>query len=137
MSQVLEKPFDLATHNGFITVLNPASGEHRTFRVRRRPDDSKFAPGKRTVGLLTGSDNESDYRDFGFVGDDGRIWLWKKHRGQKAYEWFARCLSNPERFTHLVEFNFEERCRRCNRQLSTPESCARGIGPDCAEKEGL
>ena len=124
-------------YGGYITIKSLESGEHRTFRVRRRRDDAKFAPGERTVGLLVGQDNTSDYRDFAFVGDNGRVFLWRSVRGQSFYEWVAKCLNNPERFLHKVEFNFDARCRRCLRPLTTPRSVELGLGPDCAELEGF
>lgn len=134
---VATKPFDLSLHNGILTIQSAATNEHRTFRIRRRKDNSKFAPGQRTVGLLVGADNQNDYQDFGFVTDDGRIILWKKHRDSAFYVWVAKCLSNPERYVDKVRFNFEARCRRCSRPLSDPLSCSVGLGPECRQKEGI
>ena len=134
---VNEKPFDLSLHNGILTIQNPASGEHRTFRIRRRSEKSKFAPGQRTVGLLVGSCNQTDYQEFAFVGDDGRVILWRKHRESAFYQWVAKCLTNPERYVEKVAFNFEARCRRCSRVLSTPDSVSVGLGPECRGKEGM
>ena len=131
----VDRPFDIATHNGFITVLSKASGEHRTFRVRTQADDAKFAPGSRVVGLLVGPDNTADYQDFGFVTEDGRIILWKRYRDSEFYGWVARMLANPERWTAKCEFNFDGRCRKCNRPLTDPTSVALGIGPKCRGDE--
>ena len=69
----------VATHNGTITIYNPATDAHRTFRIRTQPDDSDFAPGQRVVSLLVGPDNESDYQGFGFVSY-GRIAVWHSRR---------------------------------------------------------
>ena len=56
---------DLRRYNGAITVTNPATGNHRTFRIHTvRTGGLK---GSRVVGLLIGSNNESDYLSFGFV----------------------------------------------------------------------
>lgn len=133
MSALQEQLFSIRTHNGFVTMLSKKTNEHRTFRIWSQGKDSKFMPGKRLLGLLVGSDNESDYRSFGVLGDDGQIHLWKKHQGDKFFQWAAMALMNPERFTDRVEFSFDARCRKCNRLLTCPESVASGIGPVCAE----
>lgn len=129
------KPFEIKTHNGIITMKSMKTGEHRTFRIRTMKQDSKFLPGKRVVELLQGPDNESDYRSFGMIGDDGRVYLWKKHQGQAFYVWVASALQSPDRYVDRVEFSFEGRCRRCNRLLSDPDSVASGIGPTCSGVE--
>lgn len=129
------KPFEIKTHNGIITMKSMKTGEHRTFRIRTMKQDSKFLPGKRVVELLQGPDNESDYRSFGMIGDDGRVYLWKKHQGQAFYVWVASALQSPEHYVDRVEFSFEGRCRRCNRLLSDPDSVASGIGPTCSGVE--
>lgn len=135
MTAVLEKPFDIATHNGIVTMRSLRTGEHRTFRIWTKSKESNFMPGRRVVGLLSGPDNESDYRAFGVMDDDGRIHLWRKHQGERFYQWAAAALSAPEQFLHQVEFSFDGRCRRCNRLLTDPDSVASGIGPHCAGQE--
>ena len=67
--------------NGTFTMTNRESGEHRTFQIRTQPDDAKFAPGKRVIALLRGPDNESDYQPFGFVSEDGTIYVWRSKQG--------------------------------------------------------
>lgn len=129
---------NIATHNGFVTVKSARTGDHRTFRIATQADDAKFAPGRRVVSLLTGPDNETDYRGFGFLdaAPDGRvkITVWKKCRGGQ-FEALAEMLENlpAHEAAGQVSVNFDARCRRCNRTLTTPESVASGIGPVCAE----
>ena len=131
MQVVTDKLFSVRTHNGFVTMTSHRTGEHRTFRVWTQKPDAKFMAGKRLVGLLVGPDNESDYRSFGVLGDDGQIYLWKKHQGDKFYQWVALALVHPERFTEKVAYSFDGRCRRCNRLLTDPVSVSEGIGPTC------
>ena len=129
--------FSVATHNGTITIQNPATGNHRTFRVRTQPADAKFAPGERIVSLLTGSDNESDYTGFGFVADDGRIRVWTSKRAADGgvFVKFADMLTRPDHYESLgCRYLWSERCRKCNRRLTTPESVAAGIGPKCQQR---
>lgn len=126
--------FDIRTHNGRITASNPATGNHRTFRVRTQPQDAKFAPGKRVVSLLVGPDNESDYQGFAFVDEFG-IQVWRSKLGG-VYETYARMLANPDAWAEKgVEWQFEGRCRVCNRALTDPVSIELGIGPVCREQD--
>jgi len=127
--------FTIATHNGKITVTNPA-GDHRTFQIKTQKADAKFAPGERIVGLLIGQDNQNDFQSFGFVKDDGRVVVWSKYRGTQ-FERLAKMLTNAESEAERfgLEFLWSATCRRCNRELTTPESIKSGIGPTCAEKE--
>lgn len=126
--------FDVRIHNGMITIHNPGTGQHRTFRVRTQADDAAFAPGKRVVQLLTGPDREdwSAWQSFGFVDARAGVKVWNKYRGT-AHETFGRMLSDPTRWAAKgCEFMVEARCRRCGRALTHPESIATGLGPICA-----
>jgi len=137
--------FNIAIHNGIVTVHNEATGHHRTFRVRTidADGDSPLA-GRRVVELLTGPDNTADYQGFAFVGPvDGRVSVWRRYRGvgrDKAtgrpvrtdWEKFGAMLERPGEFERRgLRYVIEGRCRRCNRVLSTPESCRTGLGPVC------
>lgn len=125
-------------HNGTFTVTSP-SGEHRTFRVRtwtHKSDDRTGAP-IRSLDLLIGQDNTSDFIGIAFVSDDGAIRVWKKHRGTQ-YERLAASFENlmrdPERSTlrsRGMTVDEARCCQRCNRLLTTPESIASGYGPVC------
>lgn len=120
------------THNGIFTVKSTKTGEHRTFRVRTQKDDARFAPGKRVLGLLTGSDNENDYQGFAFVDDFG-IHVWTKKR-TPAFLAFAKMLEalTAHEAAGQVEVHAETVCRRCNRVLTDPISVTEGIGPICS-----
>lgn len=124
-------PYNLATHNGRITVRNRVTGNHRTFGVRTQPHDASFAPDQRIVALLTGSDNREDYTPFGFVLEDGSIRLFRS-KSTGVWTIYADIISNP---THWIpkgaEYFFEGRCRKCNRLLTTPDSIESGVGPVC------
>jgi hypothetical protein len=126
--------FAIETHNGIITVENPARGTHRTFRIETQPADAKFAPGERILSLLIGADNEADYLGIGFVKDDGRVFLWKRYQTEQHFA-LARVLQKVEHFKSIgLVYHFEGRCRKCNRVLTTPESIKSGIGPTCAKR---
>lgn len=137
----------ITIHNGFLTVTNQSTGEHRTFRVRTQQDDAKFAPGERIVSLLIGPDNTSDYQGFGFVKDNGWIILWKRNRTSQ-YEGLAKALRLASRALERGEDTFttpratysvqlSKRCLRCNKVLSHPNSLEKGYGPECAQSLNL
>ena len=137
----------ITVHNGFLTISNQTSGEHRTFRIRTQADDAKFAPGSRIVALLAGPDNTSDYRGFGFVQKNGWITLWKKKQTPhfeglaKAIRLACRALEKGlDTFaTHKATYSVElsKRCLKCNRTLTTPASLERGYGPECSKALGI
>lgn len=128
---------NLATHNGILTVKSNATGDHRTFRIRTQPADARFAPGERIVSMLGGQDNGRDYRPFGFVKAlaAGRVAIavFKRLRGGQ-FDALARMLEaiGEHEAAGRVALNFEGRCRKCNRRLTTPESVASGLGPICS-----
>jgi len=133
--------------NGFLTVKNEKTGDHRTFRIRTQKEDAKFAPGSRIVSLLIGPDNTSDYQGFGFVKENGWIVLWKRNR-TPHYEGLAKAVRLASRAIEQGEDTFttpkatytvslSKRCIRCNRPLTTPKSLARGVGPECAAAMGI
>ena len=130
----------ISTHNGEITMQNPATGQHRTIRIRTQKPDAKFAPGARIASLLNGHNNETDYLPFAFVKPSGRVIVWKRYRGEyrdpSSYEKLARMIQDPARFEEQgVVYMFSTACRLCNRKLTRPESIRSGIGSTCAGRE--
>jgi len=132
MQTVEATQFAVCSHNGTITVRNPATHQHRTFRIRTQKKDSRFAPGMRVLSLLTGPDNETSFTPFAFVLEGGRVLVWSKYRGTQ-FERLARLMMHleAEQQRHGLEVQWSAKCRCCNRKLTTPESIASGIGPVC------
>ena len=127
--------------NGRYTIQNKETREHRTFRIRTIPANSNWCPGKRVVDLLTGSDNEHDYRGFAFI-DDRRISVWRKYitrtNGHRtAYEYYAGMLwslateGEQSRWAAKYRLLVRAKCLRCNRTLTDPVSITIGVGPVC------
>lgn len=125
--------FSIRTHNGAITVNNPATGNYRIFRVRTQSEHARFAAGKRVVSVKD-STAEKGWRSFGFVNEAGVVVVWKKFRGT-VYEVYGRMLTSPQSFADRgVTYHWEAKCRKCNKELTTPESIESGIGPVCAKR---
>lgn len=138
------KAFILAG-NATVTFQSVKTSSHFTFKVRASEDG-----GVHFVSLLTGSDNEADYRYIGFVKEGAFIYakLVKKEDkkvpnpitedapGVKAFVWtWKRISADVEQAD--VEMFHEGKCGRCGRKLTVPSSIATGLGPECASKMGF
>ena len=130
-----EQPVATGTiHDGYYTVSLDGD-KHRTFRLSTQPDDAHFAPGKQVIAFLGGSDNQSDYVNFGFV-INGQVALWRRftHGYQNVIDAAKYLLSGNHEEAGQMYAQESKNCYICNRLLTTPESVAAGIGPTCASK---
>ena len=139
--------------SGIFTVVGPSG--HRTFTIERQSDGDDFAAGRRIISLLTGRDTESadSWKRFGFVRDEAHRWpisVWLKHRNSPSaapseFEVYANLLTQmichgqrrfngPDGEPAFYRILLSKRCIRCDRRLTTPESLAAGIGPDCLKR---
>lgn len=127
--------------NGHYTIQSAKTGDHRTFKIHTQGDKAEFAPGKRIVSLLTGSENDSDssYTGFAFIDEEGiHVWTKKLNEGGlwAKYAEMIWSLALDSALSPWAAKGFtimgEGRCIRCNRLLTTPESIKSGIGPVCA-----
>lgn len=111
---------------GLYTVQHETG--HTTFRVKIQPSDAEFAPGATLIEVLVGQDNTSDYSTFGFLRD-GRVFPFKSFRSHEALlEHAHQFLRDPAAALSA------KHCARCNRVLTTPESIAAGMGPECSKR---
>ena len=118
------------------TVVSSATGNRFTFKVSKGKKEG--AP--HFVSVLTGSDNENDYTFLGSIFSEAeyrhgfRSTITKEAPSAKAFEWVWSKINNlPE----SVQFLHAGKCCRCARTLTTPESIALGIGPECIKKMGM
>ena len=140
------KQFVLAGKAIFTLEIEPAYASqnnlkpHYTFKVSHKPPQGNY---KETwfVSYLTGPDNTSNYTYVGILsGEYGTVRLTDKSKLKSdslIYRLLGRTLALiwKDDIQPLVDKGFnlhhEGRCCRCGRVLSTPESCDRGIGPEC------
>lgn len=128
MSEIEYTSSKYRTHNGTLTINNPVTQDHRTFKIRTQADDASFAPGARVVSLLVGPE---DWQSFGFAGEDG-VRVWRKKQGG-VFDTYAKMIARPEDWqARGLEYHLEGACRVCNRPLTNPVSIESGIGPVCA-----
>ena len=137
-------------HNGTYTLSSP-TGNHVTIKLRT-VRTGKLA-GERIVELLTGPCNETDYLGLGFWNDERcQVNVWRRHSSGAgpiaANRYSPDWNANEKKLAVFVglatcsgvweargyEMLKSGACLRCNRTLTTPESIARGVGPECASK---
>jgi len=127
-------------YNGFYTIQNQHTGEHRTFRIHTQSPDSSFAPGKRIIAMLIAG---SHYRQFAFLDHDDTIRLWSKFSDSAKNKWWwyktmlwhiAKGIPSREFDIGRYTIMLDKRCKVCNKQLTNPESLRTGIGPVCASR---
>lgn len=133
--------------SGIFTIAGPFG--HRTFSVERQGEKDEFAPGQRIIYLLTHDDGEPAWKAFGFVSDGVVRWpinVWKKHQGPDSeFTFYAERITHmivggfrrfpgPDGDVHAYQIMMSRRCFRCDRRLTTPESIAAGVGPECIKK---
>ena len=135
-----KKPIDHAglpcpeVFNGMYTLTFPCD-THKTFRIRTE----RFGPyrGQRTVALLIGPANTTDYETFGTLTPTG-IAVAKRFKNQKQAEYASHlwCLWHGQ---PIDGFSLEasSTCIICNRPLTTPQSLKEGIGEWCKKKNGI
>lgn len=125
--------FGRKVEDGYYTVTSRTEGApHRTFRVRTQPSNASFAPGETVINLLTGPDNEQDYRGVAFLKPSGRVFLWRRFKHDSALARAIEALvDDPSAAGELYALE-SNRCCRCNRRLTVPASIHRGLGPVCA-----
>jgi hypothetical protein len=115
------------------TVSNPA-GEHYTFKIRH-PENKPFF-----ISLLKGPDNMSDYTYLGIYNPQNfQVYLTAKSKFKdestpvKVIRWAIKKIANKEVIPTGYNIQHENKCCRCGRRLTTPESIDNGIGPECAK----
>jgi hypothetical protein len=126
--------------NATVTLVSTKTGTRFTYKVRASDDGEVFF-----VSLLSGPDNENDYRYLGRIAR-GIFWQGRKTPkpgdvlasapSSQAFAWVWRGLMQNA-LPDTVEVWHEGRCARCNRKLTVPSSIASGFGPECAGKTGF
>lgn len=115
----MEKPA-CKVPNGRCTIESTRTGEHRTFRIWTQAADAEFAPGKRVVALLTGSQNDDpdDYTGFAFIDEQGRLPVFSVDTEEEAEnlivatcpmgydgKYYARELAQEQTLENLYAFS--------------------------------
>jgi hypothetical protein len=122
--------------NSTFTVVSKRTGSRLTFKVGFWEERNMYI-----VKVLTGPDNENDYRKLGKI-KNGIFSLTDaarengftvETRSFSVFSWLLRNLQS-EKIDDQIEIWHAGRCGRCGRKLTVPESIETGLGPECAEK---
>lgn len=125
--------------NAHVTFQSRRTGTRFTYRVSAAEARPGFGQGRppHFVAVLTGPDH---YEYLGCVFD-GRHYMHgrKSHISSDApsavaFKWVWERLTSGEMHPELGVWH-EGRCGACGRRLTTPESCASGLGPVCAGRQ--
>ncbi len=123
---------------GYYTVLL-GGDDYITVRVRRQPRTASYKPGRVAFAYLFGRNNVgNEYANFASADSGGRVWLnsdlqYKPETRQKLVRAIGAIVEDPKAAGEAWAKEFEA-CWICGRPLSTPESMAKLIGPDCEKK---
>jgi hypothetical protein len=107
---------------------------HKTIRVRHQGEYDDFKPGQVILSHLTGSNNDSDYTSFAHVDERGEVRIWKKYQGVENLREAVKVLLGDPKAASQAYAQESGCCGVCGRTLTTPESLAAGIGPECAKR---
>jgi hypothetical protein len=121
--------------NATVTLVSGKTGTRFTYRVRspEKIENLHF------VSVLTGSSNENDYSYLGTIFSAKEFAHGKKSKigkdatSARAWAWAWNYLSKGQ-LPPNCEVWHDGRCGRCGRKLTTPESVAKGLGPECSKK---
>lgn len=131
--------------NARVTLVSLRTHKRYTYRVRAKDDDQeqRTPPQRKAffVELLTGRDNENDFKYVGMIrGDDFFVTRATRHMETadfvRGFRHVFRNLTCRHRIPDDVEVWHENRCGRCNRPLTVPESIRTGFGPECIKLVG-
>lgn len=124
--------------NSTFTLHSAKTGKHYTYRCRKAAQEHLYY-----LELLVGADNTKDYRYIGCYYDNTRAFVaalpWKTRvtitwpSAMRAIRFLFKKLYNIPANLHVYH---EGRCGCCGRKLTTPESIACGLGPECRKRIG-
>jgi len=134
------KAFALAG-NAILTIQSVRTGTHFTFKIQApkdQPGTDPFASDIRFVKVLAGGNADDGTWSYLGMIKDRSFRLTKGSRAGadsasvKAFTWFWSVLQTEAVAPNQLIIRHENRCGRCGRTLTHPESIDRGIGPECA-----
>lgn len=128
--------------NALFTLKSLRTDAHYTFKVERRMridvatgKQVAVSPPSWIVKVLFRPAND-DARNYRYIGaiNSNKYFARATNDPQPSAIGFQWCWEHLDRCGERFEFNHSGRCGRCGRLLTTPESVAAGIGPECQDK---
>ena len=129
--------------NARITLVSQRTGKRFTYWVRQAPPKEKGQEPKPSlwwVSVLVGPENTKDYLYLGSLKGDLPEFVRTGKTKVEADD--PRWVAFSDSWAEVVEGEMPEgvevwhdgRCGRCGRELTVPESVARGLGDECWAK---
>lgn len=119
--------------NATVTLNSMKTGKHYTYKIKKISDNSTIY----YVNLLTNGDNSGRYTYIGTYNSVSKLFritskskMTYNSTPVKAFMYFCKGLYRREIMKDL-EVLHDNKCGRCNRKLTTPESIKYGFGPEC------
>lgn len=116
--------------NATFTVVSNATEKRYTFKVRKGKAPSNLF----FVSVMYGPDNNNDFVYIGMIKNDNFIPSNKRvplsDIRTQAFGWIIKRIVNEVEDNRATIYH-ENRCGRCARKLTTPESILTGFGPEC------
>jgi hypothetical protein len=123
--------------NAIFTVMNTDTKNRFTLKVKKHKENDIFF-----VSVMTGSDNYTSYTFIGtYFPNKGYKKSYKSKIGSdamsaKMVQWFFNSFINNQKKYETIKVYHEDKCGRCGRKLTTPESVKSGFGPECIKLVG-
>jgi hypothetical protein len=117
-------------------TVDNGRGDWQTYKVAKSRDEANPVY---FVSVMDGPDNQSSYAYIGLLDpNSGEMRVTRKsryaedHRFVRIARFALRVVFGKQELPAGYDVKHAGRCGRCNRMLTTPESLASGIGPECA-----
>lgn len=123
--------------NAIFTILNVDTKNRFTIKVKKHKENDIFF-----VSVMTGSDNYTSYTFIGtYFPNKGYKRSFKSRitsdaMSAKTVSWFFSKFINNQKPYETIKVYHEDKCGRCGRKLTTPESVKSGFGPECIKMMG-
>jgi hypothetical protein len=126
------------------TIKNEVSGNRFTYKVNRKKPVGGIEQNVWFVSVLYNPNNESDYKYIGTIFKDSaeeppvfrhtsKSKVSREAQSFQTFEYVFTHLMNKS-LKSIVNIYRSNRCGRCGKKLTVPESIMNGLGPDCAGK---
>jgi hypothetical protein len=127
----------LLAGNANFTLHSLKTDTHFTYKIRKKvytPTNTKYF-----VSVLTGTDNDTDYTYAGLLTPVENTLMYRTTPNSKifyaapsilAFRFLLSILNGNNPCPNL-EFIMSDRCARCGRTITTPQSVKTGYGPEC------
>jgi hypothetical protein len=125
--------------NATFTILNESTKNRFTYKIKYNENRKVFY-----ISVMTGTSNTRSFTYLGTYFPFNGIYrrsnysdISRQDTSAKALVWFfSRYINYQNKYPSIKVFH-EDKCGRCGRKLTTPESVKSGFGPECTKLMGI